>query len=121
MNEQKKKNGVTEMAGSERETMVLIGGERAGGVASLRAGSGERVLFILCLASSQSEFGDGAVKFVERVLCCAFRGEQGQDGVFGCQVMMGRFGRLSVRNFRSLWLIWGQRFGQPCDDGTDFA
>lgn len=90
------------MAGSEPEAMAVIGGETGRGVASLRAGSGERVLFVVFLASSQFEFGDGAVEFLERALRHVFRREQGQDGVRGRQVVRGRFGRLRVRNVRSL-------------------
>lgn len=90
------------MAGSEPEAMVVIGGERVRGVASLRAGSGERVLFVMFLASSQFEFGDGAAEFLKRVLRHVFRREQGQDGVRGRQVMRGQFGRVRVRNVRSL-------------------
>lgn len=71
-------------------------------MASLRAGSGERVLFIMSLASSQFEFGDGAVEFLKRALRRIFRREQGQDGVRGRQVVRGRFRRARVRNVRSL-------------------
>lgn len=69
---------------------------------SLRAGSGERVLFVFSLASSQFEFGDGAVEFLKRALRRILGGERGQDGVGGRQVVRGRFGGVRVCGVRPL-------------------
>lgn len=72
------------------------------GVASLRAGSGEGVLFVVSLASSQFEFGEGAVEFMKRALRGVLRRKRGQDGVRGRQVERGRFGMVRVCGVRPL-------------------
>lgn len=56
----------------------------------------------MSLASSQFEFGDGAVEFLKRALRRVLGGERGQDGVGGRQVARGRFGGVRVCGVRHL-------------------